>query len=65
MQRFVHNLVQFLLRLPKFPGRDFLIVYAPKWLLPKPKGESIVKTRFGFSIYVNPKEDGAIDPFYL
>lgn len=57
----IHGFIQWLLRLPKFPGRDFLIVYLPKWFLRKPKDELLLSTRFGFTIWVHPVEDQSIE----
>lgn len=59
--RFIHSLVQFLLSAPKFPGRDYLIVKLPKWFIKKPTGSSIVPTRFGFKIGVDPLFDQNIE----
>lgn len=59
--RLVHSLVQFLLSVPKFPGRDFLIERLPKWFIRKPKGEIIVRTRLGFKIKVDPVFDKNIE----
>ena len=59
--KFVHWLVQGLLASPKFPGRDFLIERLPKWFLKKPSGFSVVQTRFGFKIKVDPTFDENIE----
>lgn len=59
--RFIHAIVQWLLSAPKFPGRDFLIERLPRWFLSKPKGETTVNTRFGFSIIVDPLYDQNIE----
>lgn len=53
----LHKFIQQLLKAPKFPGRDYLIEQLPKWFLKKPEGPVIVKTRFGFSIKVDPTTD--------
>lgn len=55
--RFIHWIVQILLRSPKFPGRDFLIERLPKWFLKKARQQAVIHTRFGFKIYVEPKTD--------
>lgn len=59
--KFVHWFVQSLLASPKFPGRDFLIDRIPKWFLKDPKGETIIKTRFGFKIKIDPTFDENIE----
>lgn len=59
--KLVHSIVQFLLRVPKFPGRDFLIERLPKWFLRKPRSEELVHTRFGFKIKVDPLFDKNIE----
>ena len=59
--KFLHAIVQLLLRSPKFPGRDYLIIKLPKWFLKKPKGPTIVSTRFGFNIKVDPIFDKNIE----
>ena len=59
--KLVHSLVQLLLRVPKFPGRDFLIEKLPKWFIRTPSGEAIVPTRFGFKIKVDPLFDKNIE----
>lgn len=59
--KLVHSLVQFLLSVPKFPGRDYLIERLPKWFIRTPTGEAIVRTRFGFNIKVDPLFDKNIE----
>ncbi|MEZ4923134.1 MAG: FkbM family methyltransferase [Crocinitomicaceae bacterium] len=59
--RSIHSFIQYLLGLPKFPGRDFLIEKLPKWFLKKPKGKTIIQTRFGFKIKIDPLFDKNIE----
>lgn len=59
--KFTHWFVQLLLGLPKFPGRDFLIVKLPKWFIKEATSSSIVNTRFGFKIKVDPTFDQNIE----
>jgi FkbM family methyltransferase len=58
---FIHRVVQKLLSLPKFTGRDYLIMLLPYTFIKKPKGECIIKTRFGFRIKINPIIDPTIE----
>lgn len=57
----LHRTVQQLLKSPKFLGRDYLIEKLPKWFLKPAEGEVIVKTRFGFSIHLDPSFDKNIE----
>jgi len=56
-----HHVIQKLMHLPKFIGRDFLIVNVPKWSLSKPTENEIVQTNFGFRIKINPVFDKNIE----
>lgn len=56
-----HRLVQFLTLQNRFPGRDFLIVNLPQWLLPSPSIPLDLTTSYGFDIHINPAEDEGID----
>ena len=57
----LHSCIQRLLKSRKFPGRDYLIENLPKWFLKPATGEVIVKTRFGFSIHLDPTFDKNIE----
>jgi FkbM family methyltransferase len=59
--KLLHAFVQLLLRSPKFPGRDYLIEKMPLWFLKKAKGPTVVQTRFGFKILVDPIFDKNIE----
>ncbi len=59
--RTIHKLVQFLLGLPYFAGRDFITEKIPQLLLPKVKGSTVVPTVYGFKINVNPESDKGVD----
>jgi FkbM family methyltransferase len=59
--RFIHWIVQSLLGSPKFPGRDFFIEKLPQWFLKKPSGSTVIKTRFGFKIKIDPTFDKNIE----
>lgn len=57
----IHSLIQFLLKAPKFPGRDFLIEELPNWFIKKAKGPVVIKTLFGFKISLDPTFDKNIE----
>lgn len=57
----LHGCIQGLLKSRKFPGRDYLIENLPKWFLKPASGEVTVKTRFGFSIHLDPTFDKNIE----
>jgi FkbM family methyltransferase len=56
-----HSIVQKLLSTPKFLGRDFLIENLPKIFISKPKGKTILQTKFGFKIQIDPTFDKNIE----
>ncbi|MDX1348779.1 MAG: FkbM family methyltransferase [Putridiphycobacter sp.] len=57
----VHKIIQFLLKAPKFPGRDFLIERLPEWFISKAKGPVEIETLFGFKIWLDPTFDKNIE----
>jgi FkbM family methyltransferase len=57
----IYKIIHFLLSLPKFPGRDFLIVKIPSIFFSTPSHEVLVKLVFGFKMYLNPSVDLTID----
>ncbi|PCH95928.1 MAG: hypothetical protein COB85_04135 [Bacteroidetes bacterium] len=57
----IHKVVQLLLVLPYFPGRDFLTENIPWLLLPKTRGPLTLSTVYGFDININPKSDKGVD----
>lgn len=57
----IHQIIQSLLKAPKFIGRDFLIEQLPKWFIKPAKGKVILKTKFGFQIELDPAFDKNIE----
>ncbi len=56
-----HRIVQYLLKSPKFPGRDYLIEQLPKWFIKPAEGPVTLKTQFGFKINLDPAFDKNIE----
>lgn len=59
--KFIHFIIQSLLRAPKFSGRDYLIENIPNWFLSNPNDQEVVNTRFGFKILLHPNFDKNIE----
>jgi len=58
---FTHKIVQKLLSVSKFPGRDYLIENLPKWFIKPAKGKVVQDSIFGFKIHLDPLFDKNIE----
>ena len=57
----IHKVIQSLLSVPKFIGRDYLIEKLPKWFIKPATGKVVSETTFGFKINLDPVFDKNIE----